>query len=95
METQYLYARVCFLITSITVAEQALSNVYARIKNVNYDASTGLATITIWILESPESEIYYAHSISVTRPPATSIGETELVQAVLGIIPGSSIYTGQ
>jgi NOL1/NOP2/fmu family ribosome biogenesis protein len=93
METQSLYNAFVILIPAITVAGQELTNVYARIKSIYYDTQFANGVIGLKIGDTPDSQVTYSYEVNISIAPSSSISATELVQAVLGNIPNSSIYT--
>jgi len=88
-----LYNTVIILIPSITIAGQALTNVYGRIKSIYYDTEFSSGVIGLRVGESLTSEITYLYEVATVISANGTISSTDIVQIVLDEIPNSSIYS--
>lgn len=80
-----------FLIPAITLSGIDLVDVVAYIKGINYDFEAGSGVLVLRVGETVTSKILYAHEVDIILDQGGSFGAQDMVNAVLGAIPNSSI----
>ena len=80
-----------FLIPAITLSGIDLVDVVAFIKGINYDFEAGSGVLVLRVGETVTSKILYAHEVDIVLDQGGSFGAQDMVNAVLGAVPNSSI----
>lgn len=88
---QTIYEQYYFTVPFLTILDADFTDVYARIKGVNFDFETQQGSVLLHISENLQPKIKLAHTIEFSVSPQQEVGREYIVGVVLSNLQGSTV----